>query len=37
MPILIDSVPLACKNIVAGNIMTRDVVTFNCVEGIEHI
>ena len=37
MPILTDSVPLACKEIVAGNIMTKDVVTFSCVETIENI
>lgn len=37
MPILSDSVPLACRQIVASNIMTRDVETFNCVETMDRI
>lgn len=37
MPIIIDSVPLACKSIIAANIMTSNVVTFSCVETIENV
>ena len=37
MPIIVEQVPLACKEIVAGNIMSCNVLTFDCVESIENI
>ena len=37
MPIIVEGVPLACKEIVAGNIMSKDVLTFDCVESMEKI
>lgn len=37
MPIIVEEVPLACKEIVAGNIMSKDVLTFDCVESMENI
>lgn len=35
MPIITETVPLACKKIVASNIMSKKVVTFNCVEDMD--
>ena len=37
MPILLDKVPRPCKKIIAENIMTRNVLTLQCVDTLENI